>query len=235
VQGLWKSALVARMAPPRWRSSPRGNAARDPRPCSATWPSSPGPTRGVVDRNLALLSAVGSPPPRAPRCGVPARAAEPGSRCVPRRAAAPSPCLHPGAGREDKTWGEERFATLAKALHARRGLHSVISWGPGDRRRAERLAALLPGASRPPLLDFAGLARLAPRRASSSAATPGRCTSPTRSAYRRWRSSARRTRSATDRTGIAEASSRAWAGSRTRTSSSERWPCPGDGSHTAPL
>ena len=37
----------------------------------------------------------------------------------------------------------------------------MISWGPGDERRADRLAALLPGASRPPLLDFPGLARLA--------------------------------------------------------------------------
>ena len=68
--------------------------------------------------------------------------------------------FHPGAGRDDKTWPEARFAALAKALRQRRGLHAVISWGPGDERRAARLAALLPGASRPPMLDFPGLARL---------------------------------------------------------------------------
>ncbi len=68
--------------------------------------------------------------------------------------------FHPGAGRQDKTWDEQRLASLAKALRERRGLHPVISWGPGDEARAERLAALVPGSSRPPLLDFPGLARL---------------------------------------------------------------------------
>jgi ADP-heptose:LPS heptosyltransferase len=36
----------------------------------------------------------------------------------------------------------------------------VISWGPGDEDRVERLASLVPGARRAPLLDVRGLARL---------------------------------------------------------------------------
>ena len=36
-----------------------------------------------------------------------------------------------------------------------------MSWGPGDDARVARLAALVPGAVRAPLLDVPGLARLA--------------------------------------------------------------------------
>ena len=56
--------------------------------------------------------------------------------------------------------GRRALATLAAALRTRRGLAPVVSWGPGDEERAERLAALLPGALRAPMLDVPGLARL---------------------------------------------------------------------------
>ena len=148
VQGLWKSALVARMAGGPGRGIRRGATPRaDPRPCSATCAVEPGPdARHVVDRNLALLSAVGIPAAaRAPDAAY--LLARPSPEADAFLAAQPRPfaVFHPGAGREDKTWGEERFATLAAALHAQRGLHPVISWGPGDERRAERLAALAAG------------------------------------------------------------------------------------------
>ena len=164
VQGLWKSALVARMAArPGRRDSPRAQRREGSSALLCDVRVEPGPdARHVVDRNLALLSAVGIPAAaRAPDAAY--LLARPSPEADAFLAAQPRPfaVFHPGAGREDKTWGEERFATLARALRARRGLHSVISWGPGDERRAERLAALLPGASRPPLLDFPGLARLA--------------------------------------------------------------------------
>ena len=68
--------------------------------------------------------------------------------------------FHPGAGRAEKAWGEERFAHLARGLIRERGIAPIVSWGPGDERRAERLRALLPKRAPMPLLDFAGLARV---------------------------------------------------------------------------
>jgi lipopolysaccharide heptosyltransferase I len=162
VQGLWKSALVARLAAAPVAGFAAGRRREGSSALLCDVPVEPGPdARHVVDRNLALLSAVGIPvAARAPDAAY--LLARPSQQADAFLAAQPRPfaVFHPGAGRDDKTWGEERFATLARALHAQRGLHSVISWGPGDERRAERLAALLPDASRPPLLDFPGLARL---------------------------------------------------------------------------
>ncbi len=163
VQGLWKSALVARMAAAPVAGFAAGQRREGSSALLCDLRVAPGPdARHVVDRNLALLSAVGIPAAaRAPDAAY--LLARPSPEADAFLAAQPRPfaVLHPGAGRDDKTWGEERFATLARALRARSGLHSVISWGPGDERRAERLATLLPDASRPPLLDFPGLARLA--------------------------------------------------------------------------
>ena len=162
VQGLWKSAWIARMG----GAPVAGFAARERREGSSALLCDVRVTpvadaRHVVDRNLALLSAAGIPQiARAPDAAYllarPAPAADAFLATLPR----PFAVFHPGAGRQDKTWDEQRLASLAKALRERRGLHPVISWGPGDEARAGRLAALVPGSSRPPLLDFPGLARL---------------------------------------------------------------------------
>ncbi len=162
VQGLWKSAWIARMA----GAPVTGFAAGERREGSSAVLCgvgiTPGPeARHVVDRNLALLAAAGIPvAARAPDAAYlltrPSPAADAFLANLPR----PFAVFHPGAGRADKTWGEEHLATLARALEERRGLAAVISWGPGDEQRAARLAALLPAAARPPLLDFPGLARL---------------------------------------------------------------------------
>ncbi|HTY42986.1 MAG TPA: lipopolysaccharide heptosyltransferase I [Thermoanaerobaculia bacterium] len=162
VQGLFKSAIVA-----RWGGAPVAGfpAAFRREPLSALLchvPVSPGPdARHVVEKNLALLGAA----------GVPVRVRRPDARYLLDRpspdadafvAALPRPyaVFHPGAGRADKAWGEERLARLAAALHERRGLSPVISWGPGDAARVDRFAALVPAARRAPLLDARGLARL---------------------------------------------------------------------------
>jgi heptosyltransferase-1 len=161
-QGLWKSAVVARLA-----GAPVAGFARAERrePASAVLCDlavTPTPdARHVVDRNLDLLSAVGIPvSTRAPDARYlvsgEAVASDAFLASLPR----PFAVFHPGAGRPEKTWGEDRFARLASALRDRVGLHPVVSWGPGDEARADRLSALLPGLRRAPLLDFAGLARL---------------------------------------------------------------------------
>ena len=91
---------------------------------------------------------------------------------------------------------------------------SCCPWGSAaERARSERLAAGQPSARVPPLA-VAGSARRACWRVpnSSSASTPGSCTSPRRSARRRWRCSSRPTRGSP--ASNARAAPRAtWAGS----------------------
>jgi len=160
-QGLWKSAVAARSA----GAPVVGFAAPDRREAgSAILASVQVAPRGgthVVDRNLALLEGAGIPvAARAPDAAYllerPRADADAFLAGLPR----PFAVLHPGSARPDKAWGEERFARLARGLAAKAGLHAVVSWGPGDEERVARLRGLLPSASVPPLLDFAGLARL---------------------------------------------------------------------------
>ncbi len=161
-QGLWKSAVIARAAGAPVAGFAAG-ARREPSSAAlCAIAVTPGPeARHVVDRNLALLPAVGiavavSAPDARYLLARPSPEAERFAASRPR----PFAVLHPGAGREDKCWGEERFARLASALRER-GVDAVVSWGPGDEARAARLEALAPAATRAPRLDLAGLARLA--------------------------------------------------------------------------
>ena len=162
VQGLWKSAAIAQTAgaPVAGFAAGERREAASALLCDVRVTPAPD-VRHIVDRNLTLLSTAGIPvavraPDAAYLLARPSAAADAFLASLPR----PFAVFHPGAGREEKVWGAERLARLAQALGERRGLHPVISWGPGDEARAERLAVLLPRASRPPLLDFAGLARL---------------------------------------------------------------------------
>jgi heptosyltransferase I len=162
VQGLFKSAVLARL--PGFPVIGFAASARR-EPASAILcrvPVTPGPdAHHVVDRNLALLAAAGIPAAvRAPD----ARDLLDGAHRDADRFVATLPrpyaVFHPGAGRPQKAWGEARLADLAKGLFREENLVTVISWGPGDEERVERLAGLVPGARRAPLLDVRGLARL---------------------------------------------------------------------------
>ncbi|MGE5413856.1 MAG: lipopolysaccharide heptosyltransferase I [Syntrophomonadaceae bacterium] len=164
VQGLFKSALIARLAGAPVVGFSFG-ARREPLSAPLCHVRvSPGPdARHVVDRNLALLSAAGIPATvRAPDAryllAVPRPEADAFVAAQPPRYAV----LHPGAARAAKTWGEERYARLAVALEER-GVATVLSWGPGDEARVERLTALAPRARRAPRLDLPALARLCAR------------------------------------------------------------------------
>jgi heptosyltransferase-1 len=161
-QGLWKSSFVAKAA-----GAPVIGFARSARrePASAvlcTIPVHPAAeARHVVDRNLALLEPAGVEiRTRAPDAGylasLPSPEAETFLASLPR----PFVLLHPGAGRPEKAWEEERLVHLARGLLRDRGLVPIVSWGPGDERRAERLRSLLPRRPTMPPLGFAGLARV---------------------------------------------------------------------------
>ena len=164
VQGLWKSALLARSA----GAPVVGFAAADRKEATSALlcdePVRPLPGGHVVDRNLALAEAAGFPiQERSPDATF--LLSRPSAEADAFLAGQPTPfaLYHPGAGRPDKTWGEERFAALAKLLSTEAGLSPVVSWGPGDEERARRMAELLPDARVLPLLPAEGLARVAAR------------------------------------------------------------------------
>ena len=49
--------------------------------------------------------------------------------------------LNPGAGRADKRWPLEHFATLARGLVQDAGAHVLITWGPGEEAAARAIGA----------------------------------------------------------------------------------------------
>ena len=161
-QGLWKSALLARAAGAPvvgFAASERREGASAlfcavrVRPASAA--------RHVVDRNLALLSAVGIPAERRAPDATYLFARE-NAEAAAFLAAQPRPfaLYHPGAGRPEKAWGEDNFAGVAARLERTAGLHPVVSWGPGDEARVERMLRSVGGARRLPLLPPVGLAHV---------------------------------------------------------------------------
>jgi heptosyltransferase I len=161
VQGLWKSAWIARSA-----GAPVvgfGTANRREPTSVLLGDRTVQPLSGshVVDQNLSLAEAAGIPvTERSPDARFlldrPSPAAESFLAGQPR----PFALYHPGAGRPEKTWGEERYAVLADLLKSNRGLAPVISWGPGDEDRAGRLSALRTDARVLPPLALPDLAHV---------------------------------------------------------------------------
>jgi heptosyltransferase I len=72
--------------------------------------------------------------------------------------------LNPGGGWPTKLWGPERFGALADALWAHYGLHSLVTYGPGEEELAERVRqASCSGKTRTthlPLKAFYALAKM---------------------------------------------------------------------------
>jgi ADP-heptose:LPS heptosyltransferase len=168
LQGLWKSALWARLS-----GAPRtvGYAAvgrREPlsrillRETVASLPAEP----HVIDKNLGLLRALGIeavgsrefPLPRPPAAqeAVTAGLAELGLEDFV--------LVSPGGGWASKLWPPERYGRLAPALRER-GLGTLVAWGPGEEGLADRVVAASQGlarkAFRTSLLELAELARRA--------------------------------------------------------------------------
>ncbi|MFN2385365.1 MAG: glycosyltransferase family 9 protein, partial [Thermoanaerobaculia bacterium] len=145
-QGLWKSALAARLAPAPVIGFSRAERRE---PGSALLchrivaPARQG--RHVVERNLSLLEAAGIPVRSpSPDAAFLLDRRSPEADAFLARIPAPFALYHPGTARAEKAWGEERFAELARTLGTRRGLTPVISWGPGDALRVERFREVLP-------------------------------------------------------------------------------------------
>jgi len=140
-QGLWKSAVWARLSGARrivgyaraWRREPASAIL-----LSETV-SLPREAVHVVDKNLGLLrplgiSALGTRDFPLPPAGEAARAVE-------RRMLAAGLegylVLNVGGGWTSKLWPPERFGEVALGLR-RRGLKALVTWGPGEESLARR-------------------------------------------------------------------------------------------------
>jgi len=167
-QGLWKSAVWARLAGARrvvgfarpWRREPASALLIGEQ---AELPSG---REHVIDKNLALLGPLGIeatglrefPLPYSEEIAV---RVEAGLRDL---AAGDFALLNPAGGWASKLWPPERFGELAQGLR-KRGLRSIVTWGPGEEALADRVVASSDGAAvrsfPTTLLDFVDLARRA--------------------------------------------------------------------------
>ena len=160
-QGLWKSALVALLAGAPVTGFARGERREPASAILARKAVQPASSSGhVVDRNLDLLGIASIPiGRRAPDARYLLAARAPEADAFLARLPRPFALYHPGAGWPEKTWGEERFAELARRLASEAGLSPVVSWGPGDEDRAALLARLVPEAIALPRFGFRALAQ----------------------------------------------------------------------------
>jgi lipopolysaccharide heptosyltransferase I len=143
LQGLIKSAAIARLSGARRVIGFNGRYAREPLASlfysDAYDPGGAGiyaasETRHVVTINLGLLTPLGIPPgaPEFAIAAPPSTAVEDAIRTV----GVPFALLNTGAAWPNKRWPAARFADLARALHVQHGLRSIALWGPGERALA---------------------------------------------------------------------------------------------------
>lgn len=168
LQGLWKSALWARASGATRRIGWSGPARREPASSVLLTErlSLPAGIAHVIDKNLALLAALGID--AVGRRDFPLPPFDREAARVDRELAAlglEGPVLvHPGGGWNSKLWPAELYGELASRL-ARRGMPTLVTWGPGEEGLAERVVAASGGTAitcfPASLLEFAALARRA--------------------------------------------------------------------------
>jgi ADP-heptose:LPS heptosyltransferase len=169
LHGLWKSAGWARLAgagraigfAPRWRREPLSSVL-------LTEQALLGPEAvHVIDKNLALLRTIGISALGLREFPLPptqAMAARVDAALAVAAVGEDYAVLNPGGGWASKLWPAESFGRVAIGLRER-GLASLVSWGPGEEKLADRVVAASEGAARrafpTTLLEYVELARRA--------------------------------------------------------------------------
>lgn len=164
VQGLGKSALVARLSGARRVVGFSTPFLREP---WARWlhteSADPGRPRHVVDRNLGILGALGVADRE---WSFPIRVDAPPAADAPRlRPDVPGGCvlLNPNAAWSTKRWPPARYGAVAAHVARAHGRPCAVIWGPGDEARAAAVVAASAGTARlaPPtgLVELAALLR----------------------------------------------------------------------------
>jgi heptosyltransferase I len=145
-QGLVKSAVLGKLAGAKTRAGFDRNGIREkPALLFTNRKVAVDTTKHVIEQNLELASALAGVPGSQP--GTVRRAETPAlQRATGNWQLFPQPIagdvtgnivLLPGAGKPNKLWPVERFATLARRI----GSEALVVWGPGERERAEAIGA----------------------------------------------------------------------------------------------
>jgi lipopolysaccharide heptosyltransferase II len=149
-QGLWKSALWARLSRAGRSVGFSGDARREPLSGVLLHETlQPRPEAAhVIDKNLALLRAVGVEALGLREFPLPALDAD--TERVEAQLTALGlerfALLNPGGGWASKQWPVESFGALARGL-AGHGLPSLVTFGPGEEGLADRVVAASAGAA----------------------------------------------------------------------------------------
>jgi heptosyltransferase-1 len=164
VQGLIKSAVLARLAGPRRTLGFPRQHLREPL-ARLFYTDTPdlGGAEHVVHKALALVAAVGVPR-TAPQFPLQLPPSPPATQVLQRHPDGFA-LLNPGGAWPNKQWPVERFGDLASFIRDRHGLPSVVIWGPGEESRAAAVVAESHGAAElsPPtrIADLFGLSKAA--------------------------------------------------------------------------
>jgi lipopolysaccharide heptosyltransferase I len=143
MQGLLKSAVATWLSGAAIRIGHARPASRELAWCAYTHAVTASAAH-IVERHCELLAPLGVTPqtvefdmPRWPVSRSRVR-----DWLASSRLAGPFAIVNPGAGWNSKLWPTERFAKVARALHDRHGMRSVVAWaGPQELAAAERIVA----------------------------------------------------------------------------------------------
>ena len=165
-QGLLKSAAIARFSGAQRTYGFTREALREPASRFLLSQSVPVPPHThVIVKNLALAAgALGIPVPADPTQFAFPLAITRAHELEAEEAAAGRPyaILNPGGGWPTKLWSAERFGALADQLWTHHGLHSLVTYGPGERELAETVTrASRSGKARAVSLSLKGFYALA--------------------------------------------------------------------------
>ena len=168
LQGLWKSAVLARTT-----GAPRviGFEPDHLRERSARWlyteKLAVGGSSHVIQKNLALVSHLGGHvgPWEFPIAERPSAAVGRTREMLGLESEDAFALINPGTAWSSKCWAPERFGALARELWEARRWRSAVSWGPGEEARADAVVEASAGAAvrTPPtsIADLVALARAA--------------------------------------------------------------------------
>jgi lipopolysaccharide heptosyltransferase I len=169
-QGLLKSATIARLSKAKRSYGFARDSLREPASRFLLTKTVEVPTNAhVIVKNLALVQgALGLPVPTSPEEFefpiATTRAHEAEALAASAGADEGYAILNPGGGWSTKLWNAERFGRLADELWTHYGLHSLVTYGPGEHELAETvLNASQAGRARAVSLSLKGFYALAKR------------------------------------------------------------------------
>jgi lipopolysaccharide heptosyltransferase I len=147
LQGLIKSAVLARSAGARRTFGMPREQLREPMAGSLyTDVVDPGDAVHVIHKNLRVLSGLDVEDTRVMfPLQIPATKAT--DAVAARFAPDDYVVINPGAAWPNKRWPARRFGTLAAMVRERRGLRTLVLWGPGEQALAEAVASESSGAA----------------------------------------------------------------------------------------